>query len=132
MVRVLQVNILRSMVNVFTIQRKVCVKEISNLVEVQNKIKIKCFNIVSVVTDNVDDNGENKGVIEKELTKIKKLDLGRNLIENEGNLREMGIEWIQITRRDYDVRRIYNEVEQIAQLAVKEDRKRRQKKNTVL
>ena len=55
------------MVNVFTIQRKVCVKEIPNLVEVQNKIKIKCFNIVSVVTDN----GENKGVIEKELTKIK-------------------------------------------------------------
>ena len=53
------------------------------------------------------------------------MDLGRNLIENEGNLREMGIEWIQITRRDYDVRRIYNEVEQIAQLAVKEDRKRR-------
>lgn len=71
MVRILQVNILRSMVNVFTIQRKVCVKEISNLVEVQNKIKIKCFNIVSVVTDKVDDNGENKGVIEKELTKIK-------------------------------------------------------------
>ena len=61
----------------------------------------------------------------EELTKIKKLDLGRNLIENEGNLREMGIEWIQTTRRDYDVRRIYNEVEQIAQLAVKEDRKRR-------
>ena len=56
------------MVNVFTIQRKVCVKEISNLVEVQNKIKIKYFNIVSVVTDN----GENKGVIEKELTKISK------------------------------------------------------------
>lgn len=71
MVRILQVNILRSMVNVFTIQRKVCVKEIPNLVEVQNEIKIKCFNIDSVVTDNVDDNGENKGVIEKELTKIK-------------------------------------------------------------
>ena len=65
MVRILQVNILRSMVNVFTIQRKVCVKEIPNLVEVQNKIKIKCFNIVSVVTDNVDDNGENKEAIEK-------------------------------------------------------------------
>ena len=48
------------MVNVFTIQRKVCVKEIPNLVEVQNEIKIKFFNIVSVVTDNVDDNGENK------------------------------------------------------------------------
>lgn len=71
MVRILQVNILRSMVNVFTIQRKVCVKKIPNLVEVQNEIKIKCFNIVCVVTDNVDDNGENKGVIEKELTKIK-------------------------------------------------------------
>lgn len=68
MVRILQVNILRSMVNVFTIQRKVCVKEIPNLVVVQNEIKIKCFNIVSVVTDN----GENKGVIEKELTKISK------------------------------------------------------------
>ena len=65
MVRILQVNILRSMVNVFTIQRKVCVKEIPNLVEVQNEIKIKCFNIVSVVTDNVDDNGENKEAIEK-------------------------------------------------------------------
>lgn len=71
MVRILQVNILRSMVNVFTTWHKVCVKEIPNLVEVQNEIKIKCFNIVSVVTDNVDDNGENKGVIEKELTKIK-------------------------------------------------------------
>ena len=59
MVRILQVNILRSMVNVFTIQRKVCVKGIPNLVEVQNEIKSKCFNIVSVVIDNVDDNGEN-------------------------------------------------------------------------
>ena len=56
------------MVNVFTTWHKVCVKEIPNLVEVQNKIKIKYFNIVSVVTDN----GENKGVIEKELTKISK------------------------------------------------------------
>ncbi len=34
-------------------------------------MKSKCFNIVSIVTDNVDDNGENKEVIEKELTKIK-------------------------------------------------------------
>lgn len=72
MVRILQVNILRSMVNVFTIQRKVCVKEIPNLVEVQNEIKIKFFNIVSVVTDNVDDNGENKGLIEKRINKNKK------------------------------------------------------------
>ena len=51
------------MVNVFTTWHKVCVKEIPNLVDVQNEIKIKCFNIVSVVIDNVDDNGENKGVI---------------------------------------------------------------------
>ena len=56
------------MVNVFTTWHKVCVKEIPNLVVVQNEIKIKCFNIVSFVTDN----GENKGVIEKELTKISK------------------------------------------------------------
>ena len=56
------------MVNLFTTWHKVCVKEIPYLVEVQNEIKIKCFNIVSVVTDN----GENKGVIEKELTKISK------------------------------------------------------------
>ena len=48
------------MVNVFTIQHKVCVKEIPNLVEVQNEIKNKCFNIVSVAIDNVDDSGENK------------------------------------------------------------------------
>lgn len=59
MVRILQVNILRSMVNVFTTWHKVCAKEIPNLVEVQNEIKIKCFNIVSVAIDNVDDNGEN-------------------------------------------------------------------------
>ena len=56
------------MVNVFTTWHKVCVKEIPNLVEVQNEIKSKYFNIVGVVTDN----GENKGVIEKELTKISK------------------------------------------------------------
>ena len=59
MVRILQVNILKSMVNVFTTWHKVCVKEIPNLVEVQNEMKSKYFNIVGVVTDN----GENKGVI---------------------------------------------------------------------
>ena len=58
MVRILQVNILKSMVNVFTTWHKVCVKEIPNLVEVQNEMKSKYFNIVGVVTDN----GENKGV----------------------------------------------------------------------
>ena len=56
------------MVNVFTTWHKVCVKEIPNLIEVQNEMKSKYFNIVGVVTDN----GENKGVIEKELTKISK------------------------------------------------------------
>ena len=48
------------MVNVFTIQHKVCVKEIPNLVEVQNEMKSKGVNIVGLVTDAVDDNGENK------------------------------------------------------------------------
>ena len=47
------------MVNVFTTWHKVCVKEIPNLIEVQNEMKSKYFNIVGVVTDN----GENKGVI---------------------------------------------------------------------
>ena len=55
------------MVNVFTTWYTACVKEIPNLVEVQNEMKSKYFNNVGVVTDN----GENKGVIEKELTKIK-------------------------------------------------------------
>ncbi|STE28608.1 hypothetical protein [Enterococcus faecium] len=41
------------------------VKEIPDLVEVQNEMKSKGVNIVGVVTDPVDDNGENKEAIEK-------------------------------------------------------------------
>ncbi len=49
------------MVNVFATWCTACVKEIPDLVEVQNEMKSKGVNIVGVVTDNVDDNGENKG-----------------------------------------------------------------------
>ena len=48
-----------TMVTVFATWYTACVKEIPNLVEVQNEMKSKYFNIVGVVTDN----GENKGVI---------------------------------------------------------------------
>lgn len=63
----------------------------------------------------------------EQLTNLKRLDLGRNLIKDEGNLRNMGIEWIQITRRDYDIKRIYDEVKGIVQIAVKEDLNRKQR-----
>ena len=39
----------------------------------------------------------------------------------------MGIEWIQITRRDYDIRRICDEVKGFVQIAVKEDLNRKQR-----
>ena len=61
----------------------------------------------------------------EQLTNLKRLDLGRDLIKDEGNLRNMGIEWIQITRRDYDIRKICDEVRGIVQTAVKEDRNRK-------
>lgn len=60
------------------------------------------------------------------LQNLKKLNLGRNLLEAEGNLRNMGIERLQITKRDYDTLRIYDEVKKIVQIAVKEDRNRKQ------
>ena len=63
----------------------------------------------------------------EQLTNLKRLDLGRDLIKDEGNLRNMGIEWIQITRRDYDIKRIYDEVKGIVQIAVKEDLNRKQR-----
>lgn len=63
----------------------------------------------------------------EQLTNLKRLDLGRDLIKNEGNLRNTGIEWIQITRRDYDIKRIYDEVKGIVQIAVKEDLNRKQR-----
>lgn len=54
-----------TMVNVFATWCTACVKEIPDLVEVQNEMKSKGVNIVGVVTDPVDDNGENKEAIEK-------------------------------------------------------------------
>ena len=47
------------MVTVFATWYTACVKEITNLVEIQNEMKSKYFNIVGVVTDN----GENKEAI---------------------------------------------------------------------
>ena len=54
-----------TMVNVFATWCTACVKEIPDLVEVQNEMKSKGVNIVGVVTDTVDDKGENKEAIEK-------------------------------------------------------------------
>ncbi|WP_107572227.1 TlpA family protein disulfide reductase [Clostridioides difficile] len=54
-----------TMVNVFATWCTACVKEIPDLVEVQNEMKSKGVNMVGVVTDTVDDNGENKEAIEK-------------------------------------------------------------------
>ena len=54
-----------TMVNVFATWCTACVKEIPDLVEVQNEMKSKGVNIVGVVTDTVDDTGENKEAIEK-------------------------------------------------------------------
>lgn len=54
-----------TMVNVFATWCTACVKEIPDLVEVQNDMKSKGVNIVGVVTDPVDDNSENKEAIEK-------------------------------------------------------------------
>ena len=54
-----------TMVNVFATWCTACVNEIPDLVKVQNEMKNKGVNIVGVVTDAVDDNGENKEAIEK-------------------------------------------------------------------
>ena len=54
-----------TMVNVFATWCTACVKEIPDLVEVQKEMKSKGVNIVGVVTDTVDDKGENKEAIEK-------------------------------------------------------------------
>ena len=54
-----------TMVNVFATWCTACIKEIPDLVELQNEMKDKGVNIVGVVTDTVDDNGENKDAIEK-------------------------------------------------------------------
>ena len=53
------------MVNVFATWCTACVKEIPDLVKLQEEMKSKGVNIVGIVTDTVDDNGENKDAIEK-------------------------------------------------------------------
>ena len=53
------------MVNVFATWCTACVKEIPDLVELQKEMKDKGVNIVGVVTDTVDDDGDNKEAIEK-------------------------------------------------------------------
>lgn len=54
-----------TMVNVFATWCTACVKEIPDLVELQKEMKDKGVNIVGVVTDTVDNNGENIDAIEK-------------------------------------------------------------------
>lgn len=54
-----------TMVNVFATWCTACVKEIPDLVELQKEMKDKGVNIVGVVTDTVDDDGDNKEAIEK-------------------------------------------------------------------
>lgn len=54
-----------TMVNVFATWCTACVKEIPDLVELQKKMKDKGVNIVGIVTDTVDDDGDNKEAIEK-------------------------------------------------------------------
>lgn len=53
------------MVNVFATWFTACVKEMPDLVEVQNEMKSKGVNIVGVVIDTVDVNGKNKEATEK-------------------------------------------------------------------
>lgn len=54
-----------TMVNVFATWCTACIKEIPDLVQVQEEMKDKGVNIVGIVTDTVDDNGENQDAIEK-------------------------------------------------------------------
>ena len=54
-----------TMINVFSTWCTACIKEIPDLVKVQNEMKSKGVNIVGIVTDTIDDNGENKEAIEK-------------------------------------------------------------------
>ena len=52
-----------TMVNVFATWCTACIKEIPDLVKVQEEMKDKGVNIVGVVTDTFDDNGENAEAI---------------------------------------------------------------------
>ena len=54
-----------TMVNVFAIWCSPCVQEIPDLAEIQKEMKDKGVNIVGVVTDTVDQTGENQEALEK-------------------------------------------------------------------
>ena len=54
-----------TMVNVFTTWCTACVNEIPELEKLHQEMKAKGVNVVGVVLDTVDDNGENKEIIEK-------------------------------------------------------------------
>jgi len=54
-----------TMVNVFATWCTACIQEIPDLVEVQKEMQAKGVNIVGIVTDTVDDTGENREAIEK-------------------------------------------------------------------
>ena len=54
-----------TMVNVFATWCSPCVQEIPDLAEIQKEMKDKRVNIVGVVTDTVDQTGENKEALEK-------------------------------------------------------------------
>ena len=54
-----------TMVNVFATWCSPCVQEIPDLAEIQKEMKDKGVNIVGVVTDTVDQTGENQEALEK-------------------------------------------------------------------
>ena len=54
-----------TMVNVFATWCTACIQEIPDLVEVQKEMQAKGVNIIGIVTDTVDDTGENQEAIEK-------------------------------------------------------------------
>ena len=54
-----------TMVNVFATWCSPCVQEIPDLAEIQKEMKDKGVNIIGVVTDTVDQTGENKEALEK-------------------------------------------------------------------
>lgn len=54
-----------TMVNVFATWCTACIQEIPDLAEVQKEMQPKGVNIVGVVTDTVDDSGENQEALEK-------------------------------------------------------------------
>ena len=54
-----------TMVNVFATWCTACIQEIPDLVEVQKEMQTEGVNIIGIVTDTVDDTGENREALEK-------------------------------------------------------------------